>query len=212
MLGIAVRNSVEARALVDRIGRMTADNPNAVVRLDGIDIAQLPISEIRDRVVVSDPIPFLFSGKLRDVLDPRGHHDDAEILKAVVAVDATDIIDSVGGRLNVEVGERGVEFSGGQRQRLGVARSLLFQPDILLLHEPTSSVDASTEERIAAGLHDYRQGRTTLIVSTSPLVLGASDRVVLIDGGKLHSQGTHEELLKRQPLYRRMVLRTSEES
>ncbi|WP_157007244.1 ABC transporter ATP-binding protein [Agromyces laixinhei] len=213
LLGVAVGDSAQARALVDRIGRLAPDDPEAVVRLQGANMAELPIDVVRDRIVVSDPVPFLFSGTLRELLDPRGRRDDETILRAVAAVDAIDIVESVDGRLDAVVGERGVEFSGGQRQRLGAARSLLCEPQLLVLHEPTSSVDASTEERIAAGLRDYRRGRTTMIVSTSPLVLGVSDRVALIDGaGRLVADGAHEELLQLEADYRGVVLRAEETS
>ncbi|GAA1808335.1 ABC transporter ATP-binding protein [Agromyces neolithicus] len=208
LLGVAVRDAGQARALVDRIGRMAPDDPDAVVRLHGQSIAELPIGEIRERIVVSDPVPFLFSGTLRELLDPRGRRDDETILRAVAAVDATDIVDAVDGGLDVIVGERGVEFSGGQRQRLGAARSLLSEPQLLVLHEPTSSVDASTEERMAAGMRAYRRGRATVMVSTSPLVLGVSDRVALIDdAGEVVAEGAHEELLQLEADYRGVVLR-----
>ncbi|KRC61808.1 hypothetical protein ASE14_13430 [Agromyces sp. Root81] len=208
LLGVAVRDAAQARALVDRIGRMVPDDPDAVVRLQGQDLAELPIDEVRERIVVSDPVPFLFSGTLRELLDPRGRRDDETILRAVAAVDATDIVDAVDGGLDVIVGERGVEFSGGQRQRLGAARSLLSEPQLLVLHEPTSSVDASTEERMAAGLRAYRRGRATVMVSTSPLVLGVSDRVALIDdAGAVVAEGAHEELLQLEADYRGVVLR-----
>ncbi|HEY9324734.1 MAG TPA: ABC transporter ATP-binding protein [Agromyces sp.] len=208
LLGVAVRDSTQARAIVDRIGRMVPDDPDAVVRLEGQDIAELPIDVVRERIVVSDPVPFLFSGTLRELLDPRGRRDDETILRAIAAVDATDIVDAVDGGLDAIVGERGVEFSGGQRQRLGAARSLLSEPQLLVLHEPTSSVDASTEERMAVGLRAYRRGRATVMVSTSPLVLGVSDRVALIDdAGEVVAEGAHEELLQLAADYRGVVLR-----
>ncbi len=208
LLGVAVRDATQARAIVDRIGRMVPDDPDAVVRLEGQDIAELPIDVVRERIVVSDPVPFLFSGTLRELLDPRGRRDDETILRAIAAVDATDIVDAVDGGLDAIVGERGVEFSGGQRQRLGAARSLLSEPQLLVLHEPTSSVDASTEERMAVGLRAYRRGRATVMVSTSPLVLGVSDRVALIDdAGEVVAEGAHEELLQLAADYRGVVLR-----
>ncbi|MDQ0645996.1 ABC-type multidrug transport system fused ATPase/permease subunit [Microbacterium natoriense] len=208
LLGVVLTESAVARALVDRLGRLDADDVGAEgeVTLRSRGIRSLPIADVRARVVVADPVPFLFSGTLRSVLDPRGRHDDPAILRAVAAVDAIDVVEAVGG-LDVLVGERGVEFSGGQRQRLGVARVLLSDPEILVLHDPTSSVDAPTEERMAQGIRSARRGRTTVVVTASPLVLTQTDRVAHVVRGAVVSEGTHDDLLRRDSGYRRAVLR-----
>ncbi|KRA25339.1 hypothetical protein ASD65_13590 [Microbacterium sp. Root61] len=205
--GVVTADSPEARDLVDRVSRLAPDDPANVVRLGGRRLDALPIRDVRARVAVSDPVPFLFSGTLREVLDPWGRHDDAEILRAVAAVDATDIVDSVDGGLDVLVGERGVEFSGGQRQRLGIARALLREPEVLVMLDPTSSVDAPTEERMAAGIRRHRAGATTVIVSASPLVLANTDNVAFLVDGVVADEGPHEELLETNPIYRSNVLR-----
>lgn len=206
VLGVVVPDEVEARALVDRIGRLAPDG-DETVRLHGRRLRDLPIARVRERIVVSDPVPFLFSGTLREVLDPWGRHDDDAILKAVAAVDATDIVESVADGLDVLVGERGVEFSGGQRQRLGAARALLAEPELLVMHDPTSSVDAPTEERMATGIRSHREGRATVLVTSSPLVLARTGRTALLVGGRVVAEGTHDGLLETQPAYRSVVLR-----
>ncbi|MDY5137392.1 ABC transporter ATP-binding protein, partial [Actinotignum sanguinis] len=108
------------------------------------------------------------------------------------------------------VTERGRNVSGGQRQRLVLARLLASDPDIAILVDPTSAVDSHTEARIAAALARARKGRTTVVVSASPLVLGAADVVVLIRDGKEIARGTHAHLLDH-PDYRRIVVRETGE-
>jgi ABC-type multidrug transport system fused ATPase/permease subunit len=105
------------------------------------------------------------------------------------------------------VEERGRSFSGGQRQRLALARALLTQVDLLILVEPTSAVDTHTEGRIAARLRDVRAGRTTLIATTSPLMLEKMDLVFVVVGERVVETGTHRELLASSSTYRRIVLR-----
>lgn len=216
LLGVVVPDAGAARALVDRLGRLREDAPDgtvpasrvptATVQWRGVALDALALEEVRRGIVVADPVPFLFSGTLRELLDPWGRHDDAAILRAVAAVDATDIVDSVDGGLDVLVGERGVEFSGGQRQRLGTARALLADAHVLVLHDPTSAVDAPTEERMAAGIRRYRAGATTIVVTTSPLVLARADRIVLVIDERVVEEGPHASLLDA-PAYREVVLR-----
>lgn len=219
LLAIVMPNSSEAREFVDRLGRLNIEEPDTgetdaevpAVWLHGESIRKLPIEHVRGAVVVSDPVPLLFSGTLRSVLDPRGRHDDHALLRAVASVDALDIVESVDGGLNVFVGEGGVEFSGGQRQRLGAARALLAEPEILVLHDPTSSVDAPTEERMADGIRSHRRSRTTIIITSSPLVLSLADRVALVVDGAVRAEGTHDELLRRDDTYGAAVLRAQSE-
>lgn len=206
VVAVVVRDAQQAQALVDRFGRLGDDIADPVL-LSGRQASSLAVSAVRAQIVVSGPVPFLFSGTLRDLLDPWRRHDDARILRAVAAADAEDVLEQLPEGLDVRVGERGVEFSGGQRQRLGAARALLTEAPILVLHDPTSAVDAATEERMATGIRVHRAGRTTVVVSTSPLVLSAADRVVVIDDGQICAEGTHEELIGLDPAYRRAVLR-----
>ena len=150
----------------------------------------------------------LFSGQLRSELDPWGRAaDDDEILAAVGVADAEDVLGALPDGLDTAVDERARSFSGGQRQRLVLTRALLSDAEILVLVEPTSAVDAHTEARIARRLHYARAGRTTVIVTTSPLMLDQADRVVLVEGGRVVAEGSHRELLSTNPAYRDTVTR-----
>ncbi|GAA1342426.1 ABC transporter ATP-binding protein [Arthrobacter roseus] len=169
----------------------------------------VPLEEIRQRIVVSEASPQLFTGTLRSQLDPYGKHDDDAILAALDAASAIDIIDGLENGLDEEVTERGRSFSGGQRQRLVLARALLTEAEALVLIEPTSAVDAHTESRIAARLQGARGGghRITVVVTASPLMLGAVDHVVFLQDGRVAAEGRHEDLIKVSD-YRNVVIRS----
>jgi ABC-type multidrug transport system fused ATPase/permease subunit len=158
---------------------------------------------------VSDTGAALFSGRLRDRIDFRGRGHD-ELTRALQTASADDILEALPDGLDSDVAERGRTFSGGQRQRLVLARALTADPEILVLVEPTSAVDAHTEARIAARLRAHRAGRTTVVTSSSPLMLDAVDRVAFLQDGLIVASGTHGELLDTTPDYRRVVTRETE--
>jgi ABC-type multidrug transport system fused ATPase/permease subunit len=108
------------------------------------------------------------------------------------------------------VAERGRTFSGGQRQRLVLARALVADPEILVLVEPTSAVDAHTEARIAARLREHRAGRTTVVTTSSPLMLDAVDEVAFLRGGRVVATGRHGDLLVTDSTYRMVVTRETD--
>ncbi|HEU5361882.1 MAG TPA: ABC transporter ATP-binding protein [Gaiellaceae bacterium] len=199
----------EAAAVADRLGGFGAGND---VRLGDVRLADLPLATVRRRIVVSEADPVLFAGTLRHELDPWGRASgDAEILRAVSVANAEDILEALPERLDAPVEERGRSFSGGQRQRLVLARALLSAAEVLVLVEPTSAVDAHTEARIAERLRAARDGRTTVIATTSPLVLDRADRVVLLLGGRVAAEGRHRALLRDDAAYREIVTRGEEE-
>jgi len=121
-----------------------------------------------------------------------------------------DILDSLPAGVDTVVTERGRSFSGGQRQRLVLARALTVDPEILVLVEPTSAVDAHTEARIAARLREQRAGRTTVVTTSSPLLLDAVDEVAYLADGRIVAVGTHAELLDTVPAYRAVVTRETD--
>jgi len=159
-----------------------------------------------DRVLLADATAGLFSGELRAQLDVHGRGDDA-LLRAVRVASAEDVLDALPDGLDTVITERGRTFSGGQRQRLVLTRALTVDPDVLLLAEPTSAVDAHTEGRIAERLATHRAGRTTVVTTSSPLVLDRADEVVVLRDGLLHARGRHADLLAGDPAYRAMVTR-----
>ncbi|TDD72007.1 ABC transporter ATP-binding protein [Jiangella aurantiaca] len=191
-------------ALADRLGRLAPGNG---VRLGDVPLDQLPVAEVRRRIVVSDPEPTLFTGSLRGGLDPYGRHDDAELIAAMETASAGDVLETLREGLDATVEERGRSLSGGQRQRVALARVLVREPEVLVLVEPTSAVDAHTEAAIAGRLRDARAGSTTVVVTASPLLLAKADTVAWFDDGALVATGSHDELMSTTPAYRRTVTR-----
>jgi len=132
---------------------------------------------------------------------------DRLIIEALRVAAAEDIVEALPEGLDTEVTELGRSFSGGQQQRLRLARALLADPEVLLLVEPTSAVDAHTEARIADRLAAARAGRTTVVFTTSPLMLDRAEHVVFLAGGRAAAEGRHRELLATVPAYKAAVNR-----
>ena len=197
----------DAVAVADRLGRYA----DGEVRLSGVPLRDLELAAVRDRILVADNDARLFSGPLRTGLSPHAAADDARLRAALAAVSATDVVDALPDGLDTVITQGGREFSGGQQQRLRLARALLADPPILILVEPTSAVDAHTEARIAAALPAARAGRTTVVCTTSPLVLDRVDRVAYLRDGRVVADGTHRQLLETEPRYAATVTREEED-
>ena len=204
---VACTDPVQGSALADRLGRYTDDGD---VRLGDVPLQRLGLREVRRRVLVSDKDPVLISGPLREALDPPRLGRRLDLDTVLDAASADDAIDGLEGGLDGVLTERGRSLSGGQRQRLALVRALLADPEILILDEPTSAVDAHTEVHIAERLRGLRGGRATVVFTTSPLLLDRADTVVLVDGDRVRAEGTHRDLMTESPIYRDLVTRGEE--
>jgi ABC-type multidrug transport system fused ATPase/permease subunit len=197
----------DAIAVADRLGRYA----DGEVRLSGVPLRDLELAAVRERILVADNDARLFAGPLRAGLSPCTAADDARLRAALAVVSAIDVVDALPDGLDTVIAQGGREFSGGQQQRLRLARALLADPPILILVEPTSAVDAHTEARIAAALPAARAGRTTVVCTTSPLVLDRADRVAYLRDGRVVAEGTHRRLLETEPRYAATVTREEED-
>ncbi|MFG2005760.1 ABC transporter transmembrane domain-containing protein [Spirillospora sp. NPDC048911] len=197
LTAIAAADPRDAQAIADRLGRY-ADGD---VTYGGLPLRDL--AGVRERILVAVNEDRLFSGPLRDSLSPPGR--SADLAAAVAAANAEDIVEAAG--FDAHVVEAGREFSGGQQQRLRLARALAADPEVLVLVEPTSAVDAHTEARIADRLAAARTGRTTVVCTTSPLVLDRADHVVYVEDGTVIAEGGHRGLLETEPRYAATVTR-----
>ncbi len=196
----------ETATIADRLGHYAEGE----VRWGDVPLNGLAREVVRRRIVVSDTGSTLFSGPLRDGIDVR-QEGEAAVTRALHTASAEDVLEALADGLDEMVAERGRSFSGGQRQRLVLARALAADPEILVLVEPTSAVDAHTEARIAARLRDQRAGRTTVVTTTSPLLLDQVDQVFFVRAGAVVATGRHRDLLHEVPEYRAVVTREVEE-
>ncbi|GAB1334235.1 ABC transporter ATP-binding protein [Streptomyces sp. E-15] len=205
-----------AGRLAERLGGHPSE-PDRSVLLGGVPLDELPLDSARTAVLVQDKDPVLLSGTLRELLDvpSSGTVPAADALAAAQCADVLDTLvqGSLGAAdpMDARITERGRSLSGGQRQRLALARSLITDPEVLVLDEPTSAVDSHTEARIADGLRRLRSGRTTVVFTSSPLLLDRADRVALVHEGDVVAVGTHRELVEREPRYRAVVTRETDE-
>jgi ABC-type multidrug transport system fused ATPase/permease subunit len=211
MTGIVGADPEATAAIAHRLGRL---HEHDGVTLGGVPLQLLPLQAVRHRILVSEAEPRLFTGTLRDELDPWGRAvDDGDLLAALRVAAADDVLEALPEGLDSEVDEGGRSFSGGQRQRLALARTLLSDAEVLVLIDPTSSVDAHTEALVASRLrqarHDDGSGtaRTTIVTSASPLMLDRCDEVVFVSDGVVEARGSHRRLLVDHPPYRDTVTR-----
>ncbi|MGZ4536372.1 MAG: ABC transporter ATP-binding protein [Nocardioidaceae bacterium] len=203
-----VSDTPEESALVaDRLGRYAEGE----VRWGDVPLSGLPRAVVRRRIVVSDTGSTLFSGLLREAVDIRGRGAGV-VARAMGTASAEDVLDALPDGMETVVAERGRSFSGGQRQRLVLARALAADPEVLVLVEPTSAVDAHTEARVADRLRAHRAGRTTVVTTSSPLLLDRVDHVAFLRDGVVVAYGTHKDLLTDFPAYRAVVTREEEAS
>ncbi|MGC8874317.1 MAG: ABC transporter ATP-binding protein [Chloroflexia bacterium] len=172
------------------------------VLVDGLDVRRLRQDSLLARVGIVPQETVLFSGTIRDnIRYGRPDATDEEVIAAAKAAQAHDFIMQLPNGYDTHVEERGVNLSGGQKQRIAIARALLTRPAILILDDSTSSVDVETEARIREGLREWMKDRTCLVVTQRISTARSADRIVVMDRGRIVATGTHEELLRSNPIY-----------
>jgi ABC-type multidrug transport system fused ATPase/permease subunit len=166
------------------------------VEIDGHDLRTLQQRALRSQLGIVPQEGFLFSGTVRDnIVFGRPEASEEDIEAAVAAVGATEFVASLPEGIQTEVGERGIQLSAGQRQLVAFARALLAEPRILILDEATSNVDVRTEKVIERGLERLLAGRTAIVIAHRLSTIRRAGNIVVLEGGRIAEQGTHEELL-----------------
>lgn len=203
-IGIACTSDRDAETLVRLLARRT-DPATGTIRVGGVDVRDVALGVLHEHLVVADTDrPWLRATTLFENLRLARADTDRPSAEAALRTAAADEILRRRDPLDAEIGERGLRVSGGQRQRIGVARAVLGDPPVLVLTEPTSALDAATEQLLVDRLGTDRPG-TTVIVSTSPTVLSACDRVIHIVDGRLAAIGAHLELDGTAATYRALM-------
>ena len=206
LVGLTGAGKTTLVSLIPRLYDATAGR----VLVDGVDVRQYRVRSLRDKIAIVLQDPVLFSGSIADNL--RYGRLDAtpkEIEEAARAAHAHDFISHLAKGYDTEIAEAGGGLSGGERQRLSVARAILKNAPILILDEPTSSLDAISEEIVFAALQRLRARRTTIVIAHRLSTVRNADRILVLDDGQIAAQGRHEDLLKTSQLYRRMCARLS---
>ncbi len=208
LVALAVEDPADAASLMALL-RGEALPTSGRVCLGGRVLTDLRIESARSLLLVADHHVDLFAGTLRSNVDPGARLDPPRLARVLEASAADDVVAQSPDGLEEHVDVDGTALSGGQRQRIALARALAVEAPVLVLHDPTTAVDAVTEHRIAAALHDvrHREGsNATLLLTSSPALLARADTVVHLRGGRVVGVGTHADLVAHDD-YRRAVLR-----
>jgi ABC-type multidrug transport system fused ATPase/permease subunit len=201
LVGLTGAGKTTLVSLIPRFYDATAGE----VRIDGVDVRRYRIRPLRERIAIVLQDPVLFAGTIADNLRyGRLDATDEEVEAAARAAHAHDFIARLPKGYDTEIAEAGGGLSGGERQRLSVARAIIKNAPILILDEPTSSLDAISEEIVFSALRRLREGRTTIVIAHRLSTIRDADRILVLDRGTIIASGRHEEILKQSDLYRRM--------
>jgi ABC-type multidrug transport system fused ATPase/permease subunit len=172
------------------------DPSSGQVLLDGADVSQLSFNTLRTHVAIVDQVPFLFHATIREnLLFTAPEASDPDLTEALTSAGIYDFVDSLPEKLNAMVGERGLSLSTGQRQRLAIARALLRKPSVLVLDEPSSSLDPTAEFMLGQTLQSLSKTCTVLVVTHRPALLEIADQAIVLEQGRVIEQGSPRELL-----------------
>jgi ATP-binding cassette subfamily B protein len=187
------------------------DVTSGSVSIDGVDVRRLRLHDLRRAVGIVFEDTFLFSATIRENIafaDPDASMDAVE--RAARLAGAHDFVVRLPEAYDTVIGEHGFSLSGGQRQRVAIARAILADPRVLILDDATSSVDPTKEHEIRAALAEVMAGRTTIVIAHRPATIALADRVVVLDGGRVVAEGTHDDLLATSPRYREILARAAQ--
>ncbi|MHC4479947.1 MAG: ABC transporter ATP-binding protein, partial [Planctomycetota bacterium] len=205
MIGLVGRSGVGKTTVTNLICRFY-DVDDGAIKLDGVDLRKVKLRDLRRHIGIVPQESFLFNGSIAEnIAYARPGATQEEVIGAARAANAHGFIARTPDGYDTRVGERGARLSGGEKQRIAIARAILQDPKILVLDEATSSVDTETEELIQDALALLVKGRTTFAIAHRLSTLKNADRLVVIDDGKVAEVGTHDELLAKKGMYQKLV-------
>jgi subfamily B ATP-binding cassette protein MsbA len=204
VVALAGRSGAGKTTIANLVPRLY-DVQSGAVLVDGLDVRRVKQASLKRFMGMVPQETILFGTSVRENIGfGREGATEEEIIAAAQAANAHDFIMALPEGYDTQVGERGTRLSGGQRQRVAIARAFLRNPRILILDEATSSLDTESEKAIHASLKSLLQGRTALIIAHRLSTIRDADRIVVVDGGRICEQGTHDSLLAQGGLYRRL--------
>lgn len=212
MIGLVGRSGAGKSTTVNLLCRFYEVDAGAL-RVDGVDVRELSLTDLRRAIGIVPQEPFLFAGTIAENI-AYGREDATreEIMRAARAACAHDFIVAKPDGYDTQVGERGAKLSGGEKQRLAIARAILHDPRILILDEATSSVDVETEKKIQLAIGNLVRGRTTFAIAHRLSTLRNASRLVVLEKGKIVEMGTHAELMEKRGEFHKLVQTQQETS
>ncbi|HJW91307.1 MAG TPA: ABC transporter ATP-binding protein [Anaerolineales bacterium] len=198
------------KTMLAKLVNRTYDVDAGRILIDGVDVREWNLDSLRSQISTIEQDIFLFSRPIDENIafgwpsESAGMPADSEIEAAAKAAQAHDFIQSFSDGYKTVIGERGVTLSGGQRQRLAIARALLTDPRILIIDDSTSAIDSATEDQIQRAIRHVLEGRTTLLITHRLSQIRRADRILVLHNSQILDQGTHEQLMQRCDLYRRI--------
>lgn len=205
MLGVVGRSGAGKTTLVNLISRLYDVNEGEI-RIDGVPVKELAFHDLRRNVAMVSQDTYIFMGTVAENIayaDPDASRED--IIRAAMLASAHEFISNMPDGYDTMIGAAGKDLSGGEKQRISIARAILADPKILILDEATASVDTATEKAIQESLNYLVKGRTTLSIAHRLSTLRDADRLVVIDEGKIAEQGTAEQLEQKQGIYYKLM-------
>jgi len=172
--------------------------------IDDKNLTSLKTQDIRTKIALVQQQPFLFSGRIIDIIKMGRDFSDQEVIKSAKIANAHNFIKNLPQRYETKISERGSNFSGGQIQRLAIARAVIGNPSILLLDEATSALDSESESEVQKGLNRAMKNRTVIIIAHRLSTTQEADKIVVFSKGEIVDIGTHKDLINKKGIYKEL--------